>query len=323
VIDQGGQAGGLQSRPQRRLAMPSTPRNPAADPAGQPPEQQALQAALARLLAPVAQLAVSRGLPFAAVEEMLKLAFVQAADAAHPDLLAHRKVSRITTATGINRREVTRLTQQAPRTAVHSRSLANEVYAHWLSDPAYRDPQGQPLVLPRQGPAPSFETLAQAITRDVHPRSLLDELVRLTFAHTDVSADTVTAAASAVPQGDRARMLDLLGGNVGDHLQAAVDNVVDGSPKHFEQALFADGLSDETLAWLREVVRAQWQAVRLAVVPELETRLQADALAADVPTRRWRLGLYSYDQPALGPAPADPPAPDTAPQRPRTRKTLK
>jgi hypothetical protein len=303
--------------------MPTSPRhprslrNPPSDPTGQPSEQQALQVALARLLAPVAQLAVSRGLPFAAVEEMLKLAFVQAADAAHPDLLAHRKVSRITTATGINRREVTRLTQQAPRTADRSRSLANEVYAHWLSDPAYGDQQGRPLVLPRQGPAPSFETLAQAITRDVHPRSLLDEMVRLTYARTDDMADTVSAAASAVPQGDSARMLGLLGDNVGDHLQAAVANVVGsaaaGSAKHFEQALFAEGLSDATLAWLREVVRAQWQAVRQAVVPELEHRLQTDEQAPDAPARRWRLGLYSYDEPAA--LPLTP--------RPRTRKTPK
>jgi hypothetical protein len=303
--------------------MPDQPSQPNADSTGPTAEQQALQDALARLLAPVAQLAVSRGMPFAAVEEMLKLAFVQAADAAHPDLLAHRKVSRITTATGINRREVTRLTQQAPRTALHSRSLANEVYAHWLSDPVYRDRNGRPRVLPRQGPAPSFESLAQAITRDVHPRSLLDEMVRLTFAQTDADADTVTAAASAVPRGDSARMLALLGGNVGDHLQAAVDNVAGGGPRHFEQALFADGLSDETLSWLREVVRAQWQAVRLAVVPELEARLQADAQAPVAPTRRWRLGLYSYDQTAPGPAPAATPAPRAAPQRPHTRKTSK
>jgi hypothetical protein len=238
--------------------------------------------------------------------------------------LAHRKVSRITTATGINRREVTRLTQQAPRTAAHSRSLAHEVYAHWLSDPVYRDAQGGPLVLPRQGPAPSFETLAQSITRDVHPRSLLDEMVRLTFAQTDESADTVTAAASAVPQGDRARMLALLGGNVGDHLQAAVDNVVGDSPRHFEQALFADGLSDETLAWLRDVVRAQWQAVRQAVVPDLETRLQADAQAPEAASRRWRLGLYAYDQGAEpNAAGRAQPAPRRATPRPRTRKTLK
>ncbi|MFO1287080.1 MAG: hypothetical protein U1F49_11420 [Rubrivivax sp.] len=48
------------------------------------PELRALNEALAQLLAPVAQLAVARGLPYAAAQEMLKKAFVEAASAAHP-----------------------------------------------------------------------------------------------------------------------------------------------------------------------------------------------------------------------------------------------
>jgi hypothetical protein len=52
---------------------------------------------------------VQRGLSYAPVEEIVRRAFVGAADMAHPDLLPRRKVSRISTATGINRREVARL----------------------------------------------------------------------------------------------------------------------------------------------------------------------------------------------------------------------
>jgi hypothetical protein len=126
-------------------------------------------------------------------------------------------------------------------------------------------------------------------------------------------------------------MLALLGANVGDHLQAAVDNVVEGSPQHFEQALFADGLSDATLAWLGDVVRAQWKAVRLAVVPELEARLEADGQVPGALARRWRLGLYSYDEVGSAPAPSSAgaptaaalPTPRAAAPRSRTRKTLK
>ena len=82
-----------------------------ANPSGQDPEQQALHEALAGLLSQVARLGVARGLPFAEVEEMMRRAFVQAASSAHPGLPEHRKVSRISTTTGINRREVTRLVQ--------------------------------------------------------------------------------------------------------------------------------------------------------------------------------------------------------------------
>lgn len=277
---------------------------------------QALQDALRALLMPLAQLGVARGLPYSAVETLLKQAYVQAASDAHPALLPHRKVSRISTVTGINRREVTRLTQtEAPRP--RSRSLASELFAHWLSDPRYRGADGRPLALPRQGPAPSFETLAQTITRDVHPRSLLEELLRLELAQLD--GDTVVAASVAVPRGDATRMLGFLGDNVGDHLRAAVENVLGAERSHFEQALFADGLSDATLAWLREQVLAQWQALRSSIVPELERRIADDARLDPPPTRRWRAGLYSYHDAAAAPAHAAPPAAGAGPAR-RTPK---
>src|SRR4051794_12258757 len=68
-----------------------------------------LQEALQTLMQPLAVLAVARGMPFATVEEMLKKAFVEAAKTAHSKAGPNRLVSRISTVTGLNRREVTRL----------------------------------------------------------------------------------------------------------------------------------------------------------------------------------------------------------------------
>lgn len=297
--------------------MPNT--EPSAPQPGASPEQQALQQALGGLMTSVARLAVARGLPFAAVEEMLKMAFVHAAARAHPGLPEHRKVSRISTATGINRREVTRLTQpQEPAGAApRGRSLASEVFAHWRTDKRYRDRAGAPRVLPRQGPAPSFEALAHEITRDVHPRSLLDELVRLGLANCDEAADTVALARDAfVPHGDRVRLLGLLGDNVGDHLSAAADNVLADDHLHFEQAVFADGLSLASVASIRPAVRAQWQALLAALVPALETRIEGDAdLPADQ-QHRLRVGLYTYQEGAAAAAPDNSPAPKAKSRRP-------
>jgi hypothetical protein len=281
--------------------MPDPAIDPAANAAADPgPESQAMQQALGRLLASVARLAVARGLPFAAVDEMLKQAFVDAASAAHPALAPHRRVSRIATATGINRREVTRLTQRArghAPAAVRSRSLASELFAHWRAQPPYRDERGEPRRLPRQGPAPSFETLAHQITRDVHPRSLLEELTRLGLAELDAASDTVGLVRDAyVPSGDRARMLGFLGDNVGDHLQAAVENVLGSDRTHFEQAVFADGLTPESIAMLRPLIAAQWQALLAALVPQLEAHVAADASRGPAAGGRVRVGLYSFQE---------------------------
>jgi hypothetical protein len=280
---------------------------------GQDLEQQALHEALAGLLSQVARLGVARGLPCAEVEELLRQAFVQAASGAHPGLPEHRKVSRISTTTGINRREVTRLVQalaQPDAAPARPRSLASEAFAHWRTQPVYRDTNGQPRTLRRLGAEPSFETLAQAITRDVHPRSLLDELVRLGLARWDEATDEVSLARETfVASGDGARQLGFLGENVGDHLRAAVDNVLGGNDRlHFEQALFADGLSLPSIESVRPTVRAQWQQLLAALVPALETRVQQDAQQASPPQGRLRVGLYTYHEgvhaPTAQPEPA-------------------
>ena len=294
--------------------MNKTPDAPSTMP-GTGPEQQALQEALAGLLASLARLGVAQGLPYARVEEMLRLAFVQAAARAHPGLPEHRKVSRISTTSGIYRREVTRLVQpQARGAAPRGRSVAGEVFAHWRTQPPYRGRDGRPKVLPRQGAEPSFETLAQAVTRDVHPRSLLDELCRLGLAIWDEASDRVRLTRETfVAQGDLVQQLGFLGDNVGDHLRAAVDNVLGGqSRQHFEQAVFADGLSAASIESVRPTVHAHWQALLAAVVPALEACVAADAKRLPPPQGRMRLGLFTYHE---GAAAAEPAAEGAAPVR--------
>ena len=313
----------------------------------QPPTPtEALHAALRQVLLPLARLALARGFTHAALDEGLKQALVEAADAQQAALPPHRRVSRIATTTGIHRREVTRLVgllrdDEASR-APPQRSLASELFAHWRTDRHYCDRRGSPAELPRQGPSPSFESLARQITRDVHPRSLLEELLRLGLAAHDSRRDTVRLLREAfVPQGDEARLLRALGHNVGSHFDAAVDNLLEGDRSHFEQALFAHGLGEQSLAEFRTLVRDQWQSLLDAMVPALEAMVERDATAAastaatapasarsapadgagpalhpappTPPRHRIRLGLYSFsrDEPPAAPAPL--PAADGAP----------
>ena len=280
-----------------------------------PSDQQVLVQAVHGVLGPLATLAVAKGLPYSAVEEALRRSFVDAAAQAlqAQGLAPHRMVSRIAAATGINRREVTRLTQQAPDEPVPSgASLASVVFTRWVSDKAWRW-RGKPRVLPRQGEV-SFETLARSVTQDVHPRTILDELVRLQLADWDEAADTISLIEAAyTPHGDLQDMLKFLGRNVGDHLQAAVENVLSPASQHFEQAVFADGLPAAAAEDLRALARRHWQALLAESVPLLESHLKqvADGAAQadspdEAPTHRVRLGLFTFHDPGLAP---DVPAP--------------
>jgi len=269
-------------------------------------EARALVDALAALLGPLAVLAVARGMPFAAAEDLLKRAYVQAAREACTAAPGGRDVSRIATATGLNRREVTRLARE-PQPPQPPRPLAAELFARWCADPACRGADGLPRPLPRSGAAPSFEALAQSITRDVHPRSLLDELLRLGLAAHDPDTDRVRLLRQAyVPSGDICRMLGFLGDNVGDHLSAAVANVLADGRRHFEQAVFADELSVQSVEHVQRLIGERWRTLSTALVPVLETLIAEDRAAQRVRDRRLRIGLYSYTGRMAG----SPPAPD-------------
>lgn len=294
-----------------------------APPVAAPLPADALLDALDRLLGPLARLALARGLTSAQLEEALRLALVRAADQQNAELLPHRRVSRISTATGLHRREVTRLVQQLRdgenRPAAPRRSPAAELFAQWCTDPRFCDRRGRPRVLPRQGTSarrPSFEMLAQSVTRDVHPRSLLDELLRLGLATLDDTRDTVALTAEAfVPRGDESRMLQFLGANVGDHLSAAVDNVLADGRRHLEQAVFADGMSEPSIASVRTLIARHWKRLHDELVPVLKRHVAQDAGAPGA-QRRLRVGLYSFDE-ALPkgddtPGDAAPPSPSAA-----------
>ena len=229
----------------------------------------ALLASFRAVLRPLARLAVASGLSYARIDEVLRQVLVEAASAAHSTLPPHRRVSRISTTLGLNRREVTRLTRVESAQALAPPSHATRLFLKWQSDVRFRNPTGKLKRLPRHGTGRTFEKLAQEITRDVHPRSLLDELCRLGF----------------------------LGANVGDHLEAAVSNVLGEGREHFEQAIFADELSGESVRAFRDTIRRQWQALRTATVPALETLIEVDRAVGRAQDQRIRIGLFSWTEP--------------------------
>jgi hypothetical protein len=252
---------------------------------------------LGRLLAPLARLCLANGVTISTVEEILKQVFVQEANALKPGMPMHGTVSRISTATGLTRREVTRLIKSDAPVRPKKPPIATEIFARWTADPAWRGHDGKPLVIKRQGTAPSFEALAQSITRDIHPRSMLEELVRIGIAHYDEDLDCVSLTHDDfVPGGDSRQLLNLLSDNVGDHLDAAVTNVLSDVSRHHEQAVFADELSTESIEALRPLIAAQWSALRDAMVPTITGLIESDRLAGRVQDQRMRIGLYTFNE---------------------------
>jgi hypothetical protein len=281
--------------------------------------------ALLTVLRPLARVAVDHGVRFSQFEELVKRAMVEAAmsaTASQPGAPAV-PISRLSVVTGIHRKEVKRLAEATDLAAVRAEQTpASELFTRWVTDPAWLDEGGRPRVLPRRAAddRPSFERLSRAVTTDVHPRTLLDELQRLDLVAIDERTDEIALRRDAfVPAGQVADLLAFLGGNVGDHLAAARENIAAAlrtppggaaSPAPFvEQALFGDGLSAQTVAEAGERARAYWGELLRNLAPALQ-RMEDDDRASGRPVdHRLRIGLYCYSEPLSTPETDAPPRP--------------
>ncbi|MFN9773527.1 MAG: DUF6502 family protein [Burkholderiales bacterium] len=259
-----------------------------------PPTPDARQQAMLRLLEPLARLALAQGLTLQPLAELMKLALVAAAGREDPDA----SMSQLSVRTGVHRKDLRRIAARpVPRP---TRSPGSEVLARWIADPHYLTRRGTPRVLPRlAGPAggPSFESLAASVTTDVHPRAVLDELLRLSLAELDARDRVRLRSTAYVPHRDRVRMLGLLADNVGDHLDAAVANLRADGDRFLEQAVFSDELSEASADAFNRATRRAWERTQADLMPLLQ-RLHAEDRARGDDTARWRvrLGVYGYTE---------------------------
>ena len=91
--------------------------------------------------------------------------------------------SAVSLLSGVHRRDVRELTRGQAAAAVPAQSgplgMAAQVVARWMHDPSFQTTDGHTRVLPRGGEGASFDALVAGVSRDVRPRAVLDELLRL------------------------------------------------------------------------------------------------------------------------------------------------
>ena len=176
------------------------------------------------------------------------------------------------------------------------------VFTRWSTDPDYCDARGRPRALARKGGAGTFEALAASVSNDVHPRTVLQELVRLGVAEfvagpSDSADDQIRLCADAfVPKDGAAEMLQLLSDNVGDHLAAAVQNVLGATPAMLEQSIYADNLRPQSVDRMNALARKAWQAAFHEIVGKA-TALRENDAGQEGADQRIRVGMYFYHAP--------------------------
>lgn len=260
----------------------------------------ALLAAVQRLMRPLARLLMLHGIDFPAFANLAKGVFVDVAANDFPDDGNAMTDSRVSLLSGVHRREVKRLRDETSHaTPPQSVSMGSQIVARWCADPLYLDGHRRPKPLPRlarHGGDASFERLVAGVSKDIRPRAVLDEWLRLGVATLDESDRVHLVEAAFVPAQGGEEKAFYFGKNLHDHMAAATHNLLDGRPPLLERSVYYDGLTPESVERLRELSR------ELAVSAMQEVNRQAMELQrqdADRPEARNRMtfGVYFYTEP--------------------------
>lgn len=261
-------------------------------------------AAALRVIEPLVAMLLRDGVTYPRFANDLKKTFLECATSLLETSASRVNDSSLSTLTGIHRKDV-REWRSVGQTRPQAKTLgaAMEVFTRWANDPDYGDQQGRPRVLDRTGGPGSFEALAACASRDVHPHTLLRELIRLGVARriedaSNPSSDKVSLCAEAfVPKEGDAEMLQMLSDNVGDHLAAATHNLRTGThAPMLEQSVYADGMRPESVAAMAKLARQVWSEAFHEIVREATvlTDQDRDKPGAD---QRMRVGMYFYHGP--------------------------
>lgn len=214
------------------------------------------------ILRPVARLLLANGITLQAITELVKQVLVEVAerDFALPGKPVND--SRVSVVTGVHRKDIRRL--RSARGEIEnlpkSVSLGSQLVNLWLTESRWQDAAGEPLVLDRVAGdhgAPSFEELAESISRDVRPRAILDELERLGVVSMPDDQRVMLNTTAFVPSAGLEEKLYYLQRAGEAHLSASVHNVQGEGPAFFDRVVHYDSIPAASLPALRKVVEQE------------------------------------------------------------------
>lgn len=261
-----------------------------------------LERAVVALLRPLVRLVLKRGMAFGQFAELVKHAYVEAAEEDFTVPGRKLTISRVAVLTGLTRKEASRLMQEEPPVSESQArrrvNRAARVVSAWAVDPAFQDASGNPLDLPFD--AQEGQTFARLVAQhgaDVPPRAVLDELIRVgaVVRHEDGLIHLVERA--YIPAGDEAAKLEILGTDVAD-LIASIEHNLDPPDgiRYFQRKVAYDNLPPEYLPALRELLARKGQAL-LEDLNDDMARHDRD-LSGEVvegPRRRAMVGIYYFE----------------------------
>lgn len=259
--------------------------------------QAALVKAVTLLCTPLIRLLIEKGITFPQFRELMKELYVEVADKHFALDDKKPSDSRIFVLTGIHRKDIKRIRlqgKQEDQQITSSASLSGELVARWSSMPEYLDDKGKPRPLQKSGndTEAGFEQLVSSVNKDVRPRVILDEWLRLNIVR--LKDDYVVLNKLAfVTNKEFKEMAYYLGHNVHDHVASCVSNILSEEEPMLERSVYYASLTEQSVKKLNTIASKKGDDLLQHLNKQAIKLYDADKHKDDA-KYRIRLGVYWY-----------------------------
>ena len=265
-------------------------------------KNRVLYAAMARILRPLIHILIRNGISYGTFADLAKWLFVDVANREFAIEGRKQTISRVSVITGLNRKEVKRVSELPPpddQASSERYNRAARVIAGWRRDKAFRNKKGGPADLPVTGAGASFQNLVKNYSGDMPFRAILDELLRV-GAIVRIGEDRVHLQARAyLPIGDQSMKIHILGTDVA-HLITSIQHNLrpDERGPFYQRKVMYDNLPLDVLPAFRKLSAKSAQKI----LEKLDTWLSDhDRDSGSDVTGTGRnvagLGIYYFEEP--------------------------
>lgn len=259
-----------------------------------------LLAATARILRPLIRILMRHGISYAAFSELAKRVYF---DVARTDFGIPGKKqtsSRISTLTGLSRKEVARLESlPAERDELDASGVnrAARVISGWVRDSAFHAAPGEPADLPFEGTQASFSALVKKYSGDITARTIADELTRVGAISVGPSGLLHLSTRAYVASSSDIDRLTILGTDVSSLMATIEHNLVHPEQPYFQRKVAYNFIPATALPELRtrlvDLAQANLETMDKVLAPNA---IREQDARQGTKYRRTGIGIYYFEE---------------------------
>jgi hypothetical protein len=264
--------------------------------------KQTLLAAYRVLMGPLVRILLRQGISFAEYSEVAKAVYVEVA--LKDFKVSGRKATRtrIAVMTGLTRKEVKRVIDEAKKERYELKTSFNRltrVLVGWHTDPDFTGPYGMPLELQYETAVPEEPTVSELVKRhsgDMSPRSILDELIRVSAVRETDAGWYRVLRRDYIPEAQGVHNFERAGGVIRNFVNTIDFNMTKSAPGkgRFErQAVADDGIRKQDIPQFDRYLRERCQGLLEEIDNWLTKLPKPDPKKGDEVVRTG-VGVYHY-----------------------------